>query len=65
MMLARIEARGALHMGRGQELAVDAIGPGVIGADDAAAASPPLDEAHHPVQADIGEGADARRPRRG
>jgi hypothetical protein len=59
MMLARIEAGGALHMGGGQELAVGVIGPGVIGADDPAAASPPLDEAHHPMQADIGEGADA------
>jgi len=45
-------------MRRAEKASVRAIGPGVIGADDALDTSPPVEQAHHPMQADVGKAAD-------
>ncbi len=51
------EAGGLGHERRPSQVAVEAIGPGVIGADDRTLVAGAFQQGRHAMQADIGEGA--------
>ena len=48
-----VKTAGPVHIGSADKLAVEIVGPGVIGAGEFACVPAPLDKTHHPVATDI------------